>query len=134
MGGTFEIYSSSFPLTACHLKKREVTKFGDIHVPVFRVKICVWRNPVLTDYLKYIDKESQNPAIRPSRGSKLHPRIQIDEPGQTPAPKRLPQCLYKEDWLKGEEEVKGKEWVEEELEVSREVFELLEFVAHVNQQ
>lgn len=105
---------------------------GDIHVPVFRVKICVWRNPVLINYMKYIDKESQNPAIRPNRGSKLHPRIQIDEPGETPAPKGLPQCLYKEDWLKGEEEVKGKEWVEEELKVSREVFELLEFVAHVN--
>ncbi|KJA13945.1 hypothetical protein HYPSUDRAFT_1074622 [Hypholoma sublateritium FD-334 SS-4] len=97
-----------------------VTKLGDIHVPVFRVKICVWRNPVLTDYLKYIDKESQNPAIRPNRGSKLHPRIQIDEPGVTPAPKELPRCLYKEDWLKAEEEVKGKEWIEEELKVSRE--------------
>lgn len=99
-----------------------VAKLGDIHVPVFCVKLCIWCNPLIMDYFKYINKESQNPAIQPILESKLHPHIQINEPGETPAPKGLPVSLYREDWLKGEEDVKGRQWVEDELMVSLEVF------------
>ncbi|KAF9548079.1 hypothetical protein CPC08DRAFT_769319 [Agrocybe pediades] len=105
------------------------TKIDDVHVPVFYVKLCIWRAPVITDYLKSIDKESQNTAIRPTRGSKCHPRMYTDDPGSTLAPKGLPSCLYDTDWLRAEEDAKGKEWIEEELEVSKEVFELLQFTA-----
>ncbi|KAF9555247.1 hypothetical protein CPC08DRAFT_766063 [Agrocybe pediades] len=105
------------------------TQIQDIHVPVFRVKLCIWRNPAIADYFTYIDKEGLNEAIRNSRGSKPHPRIRIDEPGLTPAPKGLPTCLYNSDWLMREEEHKGKQWIEEELCVSEEVYELLKFVA-----
>ncbi|KAF9544841.1 hypothetical protein CPC08DRAFT_769987 [Agrocybe pediades] len=105
------------------------TKIDDVHVPVFYVKLCIWRAPVIRDYLKSIDKESQNPDIRPTKGSKCHPRIHTDDPGHTPAPRNLPSCLYDTDWLQAEEDAKGKEWIEEELQVSREVFELLQFSA-----
>lgn len=106
-----------------------VAKIGDMHVPVFRVKLCVWHHPVIKDYLKYIDKESQNVAVQPKRGSKLHLRMPTEEHSSTLPPKKLPRCLYNKDWLSHEEESKGKEWVAEELMVSQDVFELLEFVA-----
>ena len=109
------------------------SKIGDLHVPVFRVKMCPWRNPVIGDYFKYIDKESQNPAIRGTRGSKLQPRLPIEEHGTTPAPPKLPKCLYNSQWLEDQAEARGQEWIDEELMVSREIFELLEFVAHVNE-
>jgi len=104
-----------------------VEKIGNIHVPVFYVKLCVWHNPVITDYFKYIDKESQNSDLRPSQGSKCHPCIATTTPGCTPAPIGLPVCLYKDEWLKKEEELKEKGWIEDELQVSKEVFRLLEF-------
>lgn len=110
-------------------EEEDVEEISNIHVPVFRVKLCVWRNPVISDYFKYIDKESQNSDLRSTRGMKCHPRIPTTVPGSTPAPKRLPTCLYKEEWLQIQEEIKGKQWIEDELQVSSEVFNLLEFVA-----
>lgn len=108
-----------------------VENIGDLTVPVFRVKLCVWRNPVLVDYFKYIDKESQSLSIRGKQGSKLQPRIHTDKSGDTDPPAGLPRSLYDSGWLAQQVDSRGEEWVVHELTVSQDVFEMLEFAATV---
>ncbi|TFK31586.1 hypothetical protein BDQ12DRAFT_671757 [Crucibulum laeve] len=110
--------------------KEEGTEwFGGIVTPVFRVKLCEWCEPAITEYFKYVNKESQKPAVCGTRGSKLHPRVQTNEPGSSPPAKWLPQSLYNPAWLNQHEVMKGKDWVEYEMQILKEVFQLLEFSA-----
>lgn len=90
-------------------------------LPVFRVKLCMWRAPEIGEYLKVIDDNAANPAVRGKRGSRALPRFGTTEVGVSPAPTGLPVKMYNPEWL-------GRQragWVEEELQVSRETFELL---------
>ncbi|KAG6808459.1 hypothetical protein H0H92_004052 [Tricholoma furcatifolium] len=104
-------------------------KMGDAIVPIFRVRLCRWREPVIQEYLQYIDKEAQSEVIRGTKGFKAHPRVPTSEPGSRPAPKNLPRKLYHSGWLRDLEKNFGIEWVNKELEISKDVFELLKFAA-----
>lgn len=103
-----------------------VEKMGNMNIPVFRVKLCVWRAPEMVEYFKFIDREADNPAVRGTKGSRMVPRIQIEEPGTSSAPAGLPRKMYNPVWLNQAESVRPA-WVVDELRVSREAFELLSF-------
>jgi hypothetical protein len=76
-----------------------VEKMGNINVSVFRVKICPWRVPEISEYFKCIDREADNPAIHGSKGSRMLPHIHMEEPGISPAPAGLLQKMYSPAWL-----------------------------------
>jgi hypothetical protein len=101
-----------------------VEKMGNINISVFRVKLCVWRVPEFSGYFKYIDKEGGNPAIRGTKGSRILPRFHTEDPGESPAPAGLPRKMYSPAWLDRQESSRPS-WVVDELQVSREAFELL---------
>lgn len=103
-----------------------VEKMGNINVSVFRVRLCAWRAPEVSEYLRYIDKEGENPAIRGTKGSRTSPRIPSEEIGVSPAPSGLPRKLYNPAWL-GRQEISRPGWVVDELQISKEAFELLTF-------
>lgn len=105
-------------------------RIGNITVPVFRVKLCTWRTPEIRKYFRFIDKEADNPAIRGTRGTQSHPRIQTEVFGASAAPCGLPRKMYDETWLSDKETSKPA-WVVDELRVSKEVFEMLTFAVRV---
>lgn len=105
-----------------------VEKMGNVNVSVFRVRLCVWRTPEISKYFRYIDKEGENPAIRGTKGSRSLPRIPIDDTGVSPAPTGLPRKMYDPTWLE-RKEISRPGWVVDELQISKEAFELLTFVA-----
>lgn len=105
----------------------DVEKLGHMNVTVFRVRLCAWRAPEIGEYLKYIDKEGENPAVRGTRGTRSYPRIKIDEDGRSPPPPGLPRTLYNPTWLAQQERTRSR-WVQDELQVSAEIFELLTVV------
>lgn len=103
-----------------------VEKMGNVNVSVFRVKLCVWRTAEIGEYFKLIDKEGDSTAIRGTKGNRMLPRLHSEELGVSPAPVGLPRKMYSPAWL-GRQESSRPGWVIEELQVSREAFELLTF-------
>lgn len=101
-----------------------VRQLGTRTVPVFLVKLCVWRAEAIGDYLHYIDDASENLSIRGTRGAKSLPRIRVEDESTMDVPTRLPRKMYDETWLKTQERERSC-YVEQELQVSEEVFELL---------
>ncbi|KAJ7878717.1 hypothetical protein B0H13DRAFT_1892522 [Mycena leptocephala] len=90
---------------------------------IYRVKICIWRNPDIVDYMRFIDvqrdleaKQVGNPGPNKTR------RKYSQDIGMSRAPTGLPRCIYNNDWL---EELLPLEY--EGLQVSKEAFEM--FVA-----
>ena len=79
----------------------------------------IWRAEVITDYLRIIDS---------LRGPKTAPRIRTATPGQSGAPAGLPRKMYNVQWLE-EQERDRPFYVEDELRISEEVFELLVLAA-----
>lgn len=106
-----------------------VEKVASINVSVFRVKLCVWHAPEISQYFKYIDKEGDNPVVRGNKGSRMLPRIETEEVGVSPAPTKLPKKMYDPTWL-DRQEISRPAWVIDELQVSREAFELLVLATH----
>ncbi|KAG6912290.1 hypothetical protein DXG01_015672, partial [Tephrocybe rancida] len=60
-----------------------VEKIGNVTIPVFKVGVCEWRAPEITEYLGYIDKETRNEAIREKGGANPTPHIRTQEPSKT---------------------------------------------------
>lgn len=103
-----------------------VEKVGNVNVSVFRVRLCVWRAAEISEYFKFVDKEGDSIAIRGAKGSRMLPRLHTEEPGVSPAPAGLPRKMYSPAWL-GRQESTRPGWVVDELQVSKEAFELLTF-------
>ncbi|KAJ7608699.1 hypothetical protein FB45DRAFT_876967 [Roridomyces roridus] len=96
-----------------------------IKIPVFIVKICIWREPRIVDYLRLVDAQTaQFKGVQRPRGPK--PATRVRKPGNgngvAKAPVGLPHSLYNEQWLAAASPSYLKE-----LKVSKEAFEL--FVA-----
>ena len=106
----------------------DVRQVGSKTVSVFLVKLCFWRAPAITEYLRYIDDTSENVVIRGTRGSKAIPRIRVDSKNTSRVPTGLPHKMYDATWLETQER-DDPYYVKEELQVSEEAFELLVQVA-----
>jgi hypothetical protein len=57
-----------------------VRDIGGQKVTVFLIKLCVWRTEEITEYLKFIDIEANNPIFQDRRGVKACARIPVDTP------------------------------------------------------
>jgi hypothetical protein len=90
--------------------------------PVYRVKLCVWRAPEIGDYLQMIDKAGE--PLRGTKGAKQAPRIRSTIQGRSGAVPKLPRKMYNTEWLEEQERIRPF-YVEDELQVSEEAFELL---------
>ncbi|KAG6903739.1 hypothetical protein DXG01_015239, partial [Tephrocybe rancida] len=93
-----------------------VEKIGNVTIPVFKVGVCEWRAPEITEYLGYIDKETRNEAIREKGGANPTPHIRTQEPSKTQVVSGLPWALYNPTWL-AKMEVTRSDWVERELNI-----------------
>jgi hypothetical protein len=104
-----------------------VRDVGGQKVTVFLVKLCIWRAEEITQYLKFIDTEANNPLSCDKRGVKACPRIPASTPSSL-VPHGLPRNLYHSQWL-AELESRCPDYVLDELRVSEEAFELLKLAA-----
>ncbi|KAJ7456803.1 hypothetical protein B0H11DRAFT_2243966 [Mycena galericulata] len=91
-------------------------------VLVYKVKLCIWREPRVVEYLRFVDAQTalfkKNHRLGPPPAS----RIRSGVPGSSKAPCGLPESLYNGEWLK-----KATPTYLKELKVSKEAFGL--FVA-----
>ncbi|KAJ7496351.1 hypothetical protein B0H11DRAFT_1910112 [Mycena galericulata] len=97
-------------------------------VPVYFIKLCIWRADPLADYMDLIDKSI--PDVKAAKGTPLTPRIRKPSNGlgSSAAPPGLPRKMYDEFWL-AEQEEKRPFYVKETLRVSKDAFEFLITVA-----
>ncbi|KAJ7759955.1 hypothetical protein B0H16DRAFT_1720176 [Mycena metata] len=96
----------------------------DAKVLVFKVKICIWREPRVVEYLRFVD--AQTALFKKHQvGPIPAPRIRTRAVGNSKVPRGLPKSLYNSKWLKN-----ATPAYLNELKVSKEVFEL--FVAAMN--
>ncbi|KAJ7443091.1 hypothetical protein B0H11DRAFT_1932078 [Mycena galericulata] len=99
----------------------ETTTVTNERVKIFKVKICIWRAPAISDYWRIVDKETQEiHKRRRGGGTEACARHGDVGYGRADPPKGLPRCLYDGAWL----EKMGAQY-EEELEISDEAFSLL---------
>ncbi|KAJ7838320.1 hypothetical protein B0H14DRAFT_2789358 [Mycena olivaceomarginata] len=96
----------------------------DGKVLVYRVKLCIWREPRIVEYFRFVDAQT---ALfkKHQRGPTAATRIRSGAHGSSKAPCGLPKSLYNSEWLK-----KATPSYLKELKVSKEAFEL--FVAATN--
>ncbi|KAJ7212405.1 hypothetical protein B0H12DRAFT_1242413 [Mycena haematopus] len=88
-------------------------------ITIYKVKICAWRAPEIADYLRLVDKQTEEFA-KQTNGRPKALRATSDIVGTSAAPKGLPKCMYNAAWLT------KLGWVElEDLTVSEEAFALL---------
>ncbi|KAJ7757420.1 hypothetical protein B0H14DRAFT_2976584 [Mycena olivaceomarginata] len=88
-------------------EEEDEIEVDDGKVLVYRVKLCIWREPRIVEYFRFVD--AQTALIR----SGAH--------GSSKAPCGLPKSLYNSEWLK-----KATPSYLKELKVSKEAFELME--------
>ncbi|KAJ7473911.1 hypothetical protein B0H11DRAFT_1918717 [Mycena galericulata] len=102
-------------------EEEDEIEMDDIKVRIFRVKLCVWREPRVVEYVRFVDAQT---ALfkKKQRGPIPASRIRSDTPGSSKAPCGLPKSLYNGEWLK-----KSTPAYLKELKVSKEEFGL--FVA-----
>nr|GAT48361.1 predicted protein [Mycena chlorophos] len=94
---------------------------GGSKVNVFNVKICVWREPKIAEYMRMIDGQTARmEETHNGRSSTTRKRVNVN--GTRNAPKELPHNLYNPKWLAAQSLAYKKS-----LNVSKEGFAL--FVA-----
>jgi len=103
---------------------------GDRTITAYRVKLCIWRANEISGYLKIIDKAGEYPGMHSTRGAKTALRVQSMSHGKSDAQPGLPRKMYNLEWL-GEQERIRPYYVQDELRVSEEAFDLL---AHVTSE
>ncbi|KAJ7122129.1 hypothetical protein C8R44DRAFT_735847 [Mycena epipterygia] len=96
----------------------EAGEVGGQTVQIFRVRLCAWRAPPVTDYLHIIDDTATR--MKPS---KAHPRIRGSMVGRSNPPKGLPTEMYNEEWH-SQARASRPRFVEE-LRISKEAFNML---------
>ncbi|KAJ7231867.1 hypothetical protein B0H12DRAFT_1239830 [Mycena haematopus] len=84
-------------------------------VNTFRIRLCAWRAPPITDYLRMIDD-----AGRELKKTNAAPRMRDGGEGRSAPPKGLPLKMYDETWLSRQHDN-----LIEDLEISADVFEFL---------
>ncbi|KAJ7022264.1 hypothetical protein C8F04DRAFT_1272811 [Mycena alexandri] len=91
---------------------------------IFKVKLCVWREPRIVNYLRFVDAQT---ALykKHKRGPITHSRVRTGDPGSSKVPRGLPMSLYNSTWLK-----KATPAYVKNLKISKEAFKL--FVAAVD--
>ncbi|KAJ7176582.1 hypothetical protein C8R46DRAFT_1029901 [Mycena filopes] len=93
----------------------------DTKVHIFRVKLCIWREPAVVELLRFVD--AQAAVFREhQRGPEAATRIRGRDHGSGKVPRGLPRSLYNPEWL----ETQSAAYIKE-LKISKEVFGL--FVA-----
>ncbi|KAJ7123791.1 hypothetical protein C8R43DRAFT_958945 [Mycena crocata] len=102
-------------------EEEDEVEVDNTKVIVYRVKLCVWREPRVVEYLRFVDAQT---ALfkQHQRGPNPASRLRSGAPGYSKAPCGLPKSLYNNEWLK-----KATPAYLRELKVSKQVFEL--FVA-----
>ncbi|KAJ7615014.1 hypothetical protein FB45DRAFT_1035806 [Roridomyces roridus] len=94
-------------------------------VTIYRVKICIWREPRVVDYLRWVDKQTKESRAKlniAGRKPSTRYRNSANGFGVSKAPRGLPESLYNNAWLK-----EASPAYLRELKVSKEAFGL--FVA-----
>lgn len=88
---------------------------------IYTVKICIWRDPRVVEYLGLVDEQTD--LFREDLpGRPRSSRFRTNAHGSSNAPLGLPQALYNDEWLK-----KQKPAFVQKLRISKETFAL--FVA-----
>ncbi|KAJ7112189.1 hypothetical protein C8R44DRAFT_741895 [Mycena epipterygia] len=102
-------------------EEEDEVEVDDAKVFIYRVKLCIWREPLVVEYLRFVDAQT---ALfkKHQRGPTPASRIRNGACGSSKAPCGLPRSLYNRDWLKKKTPAYLKE-----LKVSKEAFGL--FVA-----
>ncbi|KAJ6569320.1 hypothetical protein B0H19DRAFT_1066076 [Mycena capillaripes] len=102
-------------------EEEDEVEVDDAKVVIYKVKLCIWREPELVKYFRFVDAQT---ALfkKHQRGPTPASRIRSGAPGSAKAPRGLPKSLYNPEWLK-----KLTPACRKELKVSKEAFEL--FVA-----
>jgi len=124
--GVWEYFANLLDkLTADGMSSEEesTAELGGKTVPIFRVKLCPWRAPEITNYLTLIDKAALHPAVR-DKGNRPFPRIPSDQESSR-IMARLPCKMYNQQWLADLKRDRAL-YVEKSVCVSEEAFELLE--------
>ncbi|KAJ7052866.1 hypothetical protein C8F01DRAFT_1169156 [Mycena amicta] len=102
-------------------EEEDELEVNDAKILVYKVKICVWREPSISDYWRLVD--AQTALFKKNhRGPLPAPRIRgMDaQSGIAPAPCGLPKVLYSQEWLKRQTPAYLRM-----LDVSKEAFALL---------
>ncbi|KAJ7836741.1 hypothetical protein B0H13DRAFT_2368576 [Mycena leptocephala] len=102
-------------------EEEDEAEFEGEPMTIYRVKICIWRNPDIVDYMRFVNKQRKLDAnqcgnLGPNKMRRMH----TQDFGTSRAPTGLPECIYNNTWLK---ELQPLEY--EDLQVSKEVFEML---------
>ncbi|KAJ6459694.1 hypothetical protein DFH09DRAFT_1348902 [Mycena vulgaris] len=99
-------------------EEEDEIEVDDAKVLVFKVKLCIWREPRVVEYLRFVDAQT---ALfkKHQQGPAPAPRIRTRAAGSSKVPRGLPKSLYNNEWLKN-----AKPGYLNELKVSKEVFEL----------
>ncbi|KAJ6537911.1 hypothetical protein B0H19DRAFT_1181280 [Mycena capillaripes] len=102
-------------------EEEDEVKVDDAKVIIYRVKLCIWREPRVVEYLRFVDAQT---ALfkKHQRGPTPGSRIRNGTRGSSKAPCGLPKSLYNREWLKKKTPAYLKE-----LKISKEAFGL--FVA-----
>ncbi|KAJ7757849.1 hypothetical protein B0H14DRAFT_2634852 [Mycena olivaceomarginata] len=95
--------------------------FNGMLMKIYKVKVCMWRAPEITDYMRMVDKQTgvlsdQHNQQGPSKAMRVH----VAKGGTGRAPVGLPKCMYSSEWLRTLGAL-----VYQDLEVSAEEFGLL---------
>ncbi|KAJ7813626.1 hypothetical protein B0H13DRAFT_2382330 [Mycena leptocephala] len=102
-------------------EEEDEAEFEGEPMTIYRVKICIWRNPDIVDYMRFVDKQRKLDANQCSNpGPNKTRRMHTQDFGTSRAPTGLPECIYNNTWLK---ELQPLEY--EDLQVSKEAFEML---------
>lgn len=94
---------------------------------VHGIKICAWRAPKITDYLKMIDEAGEGVLVK--RTNKRM-RIRGTKESTSEPPHGLPRALYNEAWL-----TQRKPYVpdiETQLDIAEKEFTLMDITAGAN--
>ncbi|KAJ7036003.1 hypothetical protein C8F04DRAFT_1258368 [Mycena alexandri] len=105
-------------------EEEDEIEVDDTKIIIFKVKLCVWREPRIVDYLRVVDAQT---ALykKHKRGPITHSRVRTGDPGSSKVPRGLPMSLYNSTWLK-----KATPAYVKNLKISKEAFKL--FVAAVD--
>ncbi|KAJ7718908.1 hypothetical protein B0H16DRAFT_1475263 [Mycena metata] len=111
-------------------EEEDEVEANDRKVIVYMVKLCVWREPRIVNYLHLVDKQTvlfkkRGQDQRGQRGPPPHTRVRTDVPGSSKVPRGLPMSLYNSERLKAATPAYIKN-----LKISKEAFGL--FVAAVD--
>lgn len=109
-------------------EEESTRNLGGATITVFLVKLCPWCANEMTQYLKLIDKEAENPALQASHGSCSAPHFPSNQVGAT-FKTGLPIKMYNPKWL--QDRIQGwPEFEDDVLQVSKETFEFLVLATH----